>query len=78
MFGDQVDLDDEIREQKSKLETIKENLVDLETKMSRYTNKNDRISPDYYYGCLRNKLRERWADIDRAVKGNTILTRINE
>lgn len=78
MFGAQVDLDNKIREQKSKLESIQEKLVNLETEMSRYTNKNDCISPLFHYESLRNKLRERWADVDRAVKGNTILTSINK
>lgn len=78
MFGAQVDLDNKIRKQKSELESIQKKLVNLETEMSRYTNKNDCRSPLFYYECLRNKLRERWADVDRAVKGNTILTRIDK
>ncbi|EFB92602.1 AAA family ATPase [Prevotella bivia] len=80
MLGEQVELDEQINANNEKLSKKVEELNQQEELLRKYENKEDNVSPLYYWEQIRNGLREEggWADIDRELKGNSVKSRVTE
>ena len=80
MLGEQVELDEQIAKKKEELTKKEEEYVKLAEERKKYDNAGENISPLYYSNRLRDALRaeDGWAEIDRQVKGNRVMSRITE
>ena len=80
MLGEQVELDEQINANNEKLSKKVEELNQQEELIKKYENKEDSVSPLFYWELIRNGLREEggWADIDRELKGNSVKSRVTE
>lgn len=80
MLGEQIELDEQINANNEKLSKKVEEVSQQEELIKKCENKWDNISPLFYWGQLRNGLREEggWADIDRDLKGNSVKSRVTE
>lgn len=78
MLGEQVEIDNQIEQQKDKLKKAEEKIVELEALKAEYGDEGNVKSPKYHYNGLWNALREDggWADMDSAVKGNKMKSKI--
>lgn len=80
MLGEQVELDEQINTNNEKLSKKVEEVNQQEELIERYENKEDNISPLFYWEQIRKGLREEggWADIDRDLKRNSVKSRVTE
>lgn len=80
MLGEQVELDGLISANNEELSKKDEEFKQQEELLKKYENKEDNVSPLFYWEQIRNGLREEggWADIDRDLKGNSVKSRVTE
>ena len=80
MLGEQVEIDNQIKEKNVELAAIIEQWGELDSKKKQYEDPLNPNSPLYVFSQIRDALREEdgWADIDRDVKGNTLKSRITD
>lgn len=80
MLGEQVELDGQISANNEELSKKDEEFKQQEELLKKYENKEDNVSPLFYWEQIRNGLREEggWADIDRDLKGNSVKSRVTE
>ena len=80
MLGEQVELDEQIAKKKEELTKKEEEYGKLDEERKKYDNAGENISPLYYFNKLRDALRaeDGWAEIDRQVKGNRVMSRITD
>lgn len=80
MLGEQVELDNQINTNNEKLSKKVEEVNQQEELIKKYENKEDNISPLFYWEQIWKGLREEggWADIDRDLKRNSVKSRVTE
>ena len=88
MLGEQVELDGKIEKAQRELERLIEKGNQLDEKKQKYNNPEDKISPLYYYGQIKDGFREKggWFDVIRTLEGkglrslftNTMLNKLLE
>ena len=80
MLGEQVELDGQLSANNEELSKKDEEFKQQEELLKKYENKEDNVSPLFYWEQIRNGLREEggWADIDRDLKGNSVKSRVTE
>lgn len=80
MLGEQVELDEQIAKKKEELALKEGEYGKLDEERKKYDNAGENISPLYYFNRLRDALRaeDGWAEIDRQVKGNKVMSRITD
>ena len=80
MLGEQVELDGQINAKKEELRLKTEEYTQQEELVNKYGDAGQNISPLYYWNQIRDGLRaeDGWAEIDRQVKGNRMMSRITE
>ncbi len=72
LFGDQVDVEDEIRTLSTKITNVKSNVDSLIAERNKYDDINNILSPNYHMEKLKKVLKEvgGWAERDARIKGN--------
>lgn len=80
MLGEQVELDEQINLKKGELRLKTEEFTRQDELVKKYGNAGENISPLYYWNQIRDGLRaeDGWAEIDRQVKGNRVMSRITD
>lgn len=80
MLGEQVELDEQIAKKKEELLKKEAEYAALEELRKKYDSAAENVSPLFYFNRLRDALRadDGWAEIDRQLKGNRVLSRITE
>lgn len=74
MLGEQVELDKQIDDLRTRLNLLEAEHKQLDTKRLEYEDAKNNVSPKYYFNQIKEALREDdgWADIDRDLKGNVV------
>lgn len=74
MLGEQVELDKQIDDLKTRLNLLETEYKQLYTQRLEYEDAKNNVSPKYYFNQIKEALREDngWADIDRDLKGNVV------
>ena len=80
MLGEQVELDEQIAKKKEDLLKREAEYAALDEMRKKYESAAENISPLFHFNRLRDALRaeDGWAEIDRQLKGNKVLSRITE
>lgn len=76
LLGNQVDLQADIERYTEMLETAQGECDAAESELKKFEDQDNPLSPEYHLACIKNILKDNWANTDSTIKGNKINSKV--